>query len=129
MGVEMIIFCIGCNANVDGRITTVEEIYPHRKDLYHLNFYKCDACKNYVGTHKETSLPLGHISTHKISLMRRRIHGYLDPLWKKGKICRAEAYRALSEEMGFSFHTALLKNEEECIKALNFVLKIKEKLK
>ena len=31
-----------------------ETIYPHRKDLYKLYFYRCRTCDAYVGVHKET---------------------------------------------------------------------------
>ena len=33
-------------------LVTGQVIYPHRPDLHDLNFWLCDHCKAYVGTHK-----------------------------------------------------------------------------
>ena len=44
------ILCCGCGGEkVQARLTHGSEIYPHRKDLYSLPFWKCDACGNFVG--------------------------------------------------------------------------------
>ena len=81
----MDIYCCGCNKDTAARLTNGEEIYPHRKDLYSLPFWKCDQCGNYVGCHHKTknqTKPLGCIPTQEIKNIRKKIHTVLDPLWK-----------------------------------------------
>jgi len=43
----MKIFCCGCGQDIDARLTDGAEIFPYRKDLYSLPFWKCDACGNF----------------------------------------------------------------------------------
>ena len=50
----MKIYCCGCEKYVPPRLTTGREIYPHLENLHKLNFYKCNICNNYVGTHKNS---------------------------------------------------------------------------
>jgi hypothetical protein len=60
------IYCCGCKSEVQVRLTDGSEIYPHSPDLHHIPFWKCDACKNYVGCHwktKDRTRPLGNIPT------------------------------------------------------------------
>lgn len=37
----MLIFCCGCQKEVDALLTSGAEIYPHRCDLKDLPFWKC----------------------------------------------------------------------------------------
>ena len=122
----MIIYCCGCEEKIEARLTSGEEIYPHRSDLHNLPFWKCDACGNYVGCHhktKDRTRPLGCIPTPEIKNARQYIHKLLDPIWQCGKIKRKELYSKLSEKLGWKYHTAKIRSVEE---ARNIYRLIKE---
>lgn len=47
------IFCCGCQTDVQARLTSGREVYPHRDDLASLPFWKCDGCGNTVERARE----------------------------------------------------------------------------
>lgn len=109
--------CCGCGGGkVQARLTSGSEIYPHRKDLYSLPFWKCDACGNFVGCHHKTknrTQPLGCIPTPELKKARRHIHKVLDPIWQSGKMGRKELYAKISARIGWQYHTAQIRTVEE----------------
>lgn len=110
------IHCVGCGGKVSARLTDGKEIYPHRKDLYSLPFWKCDACGNYVGCHHKTknrTQPLGCIPTKELMKARGHIHAILDPIWQSGKITRNKLYKLISDKVGWKYHTASIRSVEE----------------
>lgn len=110
------IYCTGCIGDVEARLTDGRERYPHRPDLAHIPFWKCDACGNYVGCHWKTSKPhrpLGCIATPEILDARKKIHALLDPLWKSGKIKRGQAYAHVSKRLGYPYHNGEIRSIEE----------------
>lgn len=110
------IYCCGCSATVNARLTTGAEIYPHRPDLAELPFWKCDACANYVGCHhktKDRTRPLGNIPTREIMEARKHIHRILDPMWINSKQKRREIYAHISAKLGREYHTGEIKSIEE----------------
>lgn len=112
----MEIYCAGCGGNVDARLTDGSEIYPHRKDLADIPFWKCDTCGNYVGCHHKTderTRPLGIIPTKELRAARGHIHALIDPLWKSGRIKRGKIYAMMSDQIGHGYHTANIKTIEE----------------
>ena len=112
----MRIYCTGCEAEVDARLTDGKERYPHRPDLYELPFWKCDTCKGYVGCHhktKDRTKPLGYIATPAILDARKKIHAVLDPLWKSGKIKRGQAYAYVGHRLGKPYHNGEIKTVDE----------------
>jgi zinc-finger-containing domain len=113
------IYCCGCRFEVQARLTDGSEIYPHRPDLHHIPFWKCDTCKNYVGCHwktKDRTRPLGNIPTREIMNARKHIHAILDPIWKAGKSNRRELYGKLSSRLGYEYHTGEIKDVGEARK-------------
>lgn len=97
---------------VAARLTDGVEIYPHRADLQSLPFWRCDTCGNYVGCHNKTeayTTPMGCIPTPKIKNERKRIHALLDSIWQSGRIGRRELYQAISDEVGWEYHTAQIR--------------------
>jgi hypothetical protein len=112
---KMNIYCCGCKEKIDAVLTSGREIYPHRKDLYSLKFWKCPACKNYVGCHNNGTgmSPLGNIPTKELREKRKQIHAILDPLWKSGRFRRKALYSRLSELLGWNYHTAKIRSIEE----------------
>lgn len=112
----MNLYCCGCSGKVEARLTNGAEIYPHRPDLHELPFWRCDACGNFVGCHHKTNArtaPLGCIPTPEIKNARKQIHALLDPIWKSGKMPRAQLYARISEQIGRSYHTANIRSLEE----------------
>ncbi|MDY6990680.1 MAG: zinc-finger-containing protein [Thermodesulfobacteriota bacterium] len=122
----MEIFCCGCREKVDARLADGAEIYPHRLDLYNLPFWKCDGCGNHVGCHHKTkneTRPLGCIPTPEIKNARMEIHKIIDPLWKSGRVDRKTLYAAISEHLGWTYHTAKIRSIDEARKVWRFVRK------
>lgn len=112
----MKLFCCGCSKKIRPRLTDGNEVYPHRKDLHSLPFWKCDTCGNYVGCHHKTknrTRPLGCIPTPELKNARRHIHALLDPIWKSGKMERKEIYAVISKRIGKDFHTANIRTIED----------------
>ena len=110
------IFCIECQKNVSARLTSGQEVYPHRKDLSVLPFWICDTCKNFVGCHHKSenrTKPLGCIPNPHMKKARIEIHKILDPMWKPDRNKRRKIYSALSEFLGRKYHTADLRSIEE----------------
>lgn len=87
--------CPYCNKI--SKLVTGKEIYPHRKDLFSLNFYSCSSCDAYVGTHKGTTKPLGRLANKELRKAKSAAHRAFDPLWKFGGMKRKEAYKWLAE--------------------------------
>lgn len=122
----MTIYCCGCSADVEARLTDGREIYPHRPDLYELLFWRCDACGNFVGCHNKTkdrTRPLGCIPTPELKDARKKLHGLIDPIWKGGKMSRRDLYKAISRELGYEYHTAETRTLEQARAAYRAALK------
>lgn len=124
------IYCCGCETEVEARRTTGKEIYPHRKDLHSKNFWKCDACKNYVGCHNRGhgKSPVGCIPTKELMNARRHIHSLLDPLWKKRKIQRTEVYDMMSKRLGYEYHTGEIQSITEARRVYRELLNLKKEI-
>lgn len=121
------IYCCQCSEKVDARLTSGEEIYPHRKDLHEIPFWKCDRCQNYVGCHwktKNPTMPLGNIPTPEIRKARQHIHAILDPLWKSKKIKRRKLYKKISDIVGWEYHTSKIRSVEEAREIYKIVKEI-----
>jgi len=82
---------------VDGKA-----IYPHRPDLYSLNFYQCSPCGAYVGCHKtgDGKQPLGRLANAELRKAKSAAHAAFDPMWKDGKKKRGSAYAWLADNLG-----------------------------
>lgn len=93
------VVCDYCN--IATRLAKGSEIYPHRQDLYALNFYLCDSCGAYVGCHKngDGKRPLGRVANEELRKAKSKAHAAFDPLWKSGKMSRGAAYSALASSM------------------------------
>jgi hypothetical protein len=131
-----IIYCCGCQKEVEARLTSGEEIYPIRNDIkfdYHnFPFWKCDTCKNFVGCHHKTknpTKPLGCIPTKEISNARKHIHALIDPLWKNHPEkfrARGWIYNFIAKKTGKKeYHTAEIRSVEEAREIYKLCLTIK----
>lgn len=79
---------------------TGECVYPHRRDLWHREFYICVPCEAWVGCHKGTNRPLGRLANAELRLAKMAAHGVFDPFWKARGWKRGRAYAWLSQELG-----------------------------
>lgn len=112
----MLLWCCQCQMEVSARLTDGAEVYPHRPDLASLPRWKCDGCGNSVGTHHKTddpTRPLGNIPSDEIKKARMHIHALIDPVWKSKRIKRSKLYAALSNRLGYRYHTGEIKTVDE----------------
>lgn len=111
----MFIYCVECEKDIIANLVAGDVVYPHRKDLYSLKFWRCDTCKNFVGAHANSKnhTPLGIIASKELKNARIHIHRILDPLYRNGKHSRRNLYNIISKECGWSYHTAKIKSVEE----------------
>lgn len=118
------IYCCECKQVVNARFTDWKEVYPHLRELPYHNFYICDKCKNFVGVHKGTNIPLGTIPTKEIKEYRKKIHSIIDPIFLKSKnkhFTRKNIYKFLSEKLNKQYHTAELSSIEDCKRVLSLL--------
>lgn len=112
----MRLWCCQCQTDVDARLTSGAEVYPHRPDLASVPRWKCDGCGNHVGTHHKTSnptRPLGNIPSPELKRARIMIHELIDPAWMSGKVRRGKLYAHISAHIGREYHTGEIKTIEE----------------
>ena len=127
-----LLWCCSCAVDVNARLTNGAEVYPHRKDLAGLPFWRCDACGNWVGCHhktKERTKPLGNIPSPELKKARSHIHELIDPLWRDKKIKRNELYKRMTEILGWNYHTASLRTIDEARQAYRAGLEIGKEIK
>ena len=91
--------CDYCNSAT--RLAKGSEIYAHRPDLKHLNFWVCDKCDAYVGCHKNGSgdRPLGRLANAALRKHKSNAHAAFDPLWKEEGMSRGAAYGWLAKQL------------------------------
>lgn len=124
----MRIYCCYCRKEVQAGLLKGKQIYPHRPDLYNLNFYECPICGRYVGTHKGTTRPLGCIPTEAIKIARQKVHAKMDPLWKNRLISRKQLYKQISDKLGYSYHTGETRSVQECLRVWDIIDEIEKTL-
>ena len=127
----MELWCCKCEEYIEARLTSGSEVYPHRKDLSALPFWRCDSCKNWVGCHHKTknrTKPLGNIPSPELKAARGHIHALIDPLWKSKRVGRSELYKMMSDRIGWNYHTASLRTIEEARQAYRIGLGIRSEL-
>lgn len=127
----MQIYCTGCGREVEARLTSGAEMYPHREDLAELPFWVHDECGSFVGTHHKTknkTRPLGFLATPEVKKWRKIIHTILDPLWRSGKIKRTKAYAYISNRIDRTYHTGEIYTVEEGRAIYEIVRELKDKI-
>lgn len=114
------------NCHYCGKEVTIESgkyVYPHRPDLYKLNFYVCKPCEAYVGCHKNTTTPLGTVANAELRQHRSLCHTVFDPMWRNGSMTRSEAYSWLSTNLNIpknKCHIAMF-NTAQCDQLLTLL--------
>lgn len=113
------IYCMGCEQEVEARLSNGAERYPHRPDLADIPFWTHDACKTWVGTHHKTKnrlQPLGILATDEMKRARNIIHDLIDPIWKSGDMSRGQVYAYMKKHLGYNYHTGEIRTMEEARK-------------
>lgn len=90
--------CPYCGADV----VLKEESYVKKKGKKDVYLYVCSnypICNSYVGCHKNSTLPLGSISSPELRNLRRKTHFYFDLLWKEGYMSRSNSYAWLTKKL------------------------------
>lgn len=106
---------------------TEKEIYGREfkgsKMIACVNYPKCNS---YVGTHKDSGLPLGRLANHELRIARKKAHEVFDRLYKLGYMTRQEAYEKLSSHLDldpYLTHFAYF-NKDTCLKAKNWAVAV-----
>jgi len=129
MSESRLIYCCSCSTDVDARLTDGLEVYPHRKDLHKLPFWKCDTCRNHVGCHHKTASPtnpLGVIPNAEIKKARMHLHALIDPAWQSGSFKRGALYAKITNKLGYQYHTAEIRSVDEARKIYKIAKEIIE---
>jgi hypothetical protein len=90
---------------------------------YGTNIYVCYPCDAYVGTHGKSKNPLGTPANRELREMRKYAHSMFDPLWKRRKMNRTNAYKWMQQVMDLppeKAHIGMF-NEEQCWKLIKCV--------
>lgn len=118
-----------------------DKIYPHRKDLYTLNFWYCDnqhdpayvGCHKISVKHKRTGIePLGRLADSELRNWKSKAHTAFDPLWKEGKkkhfTSRTKAYHWLANTLNIEKHECHIGmfDIEMCQKVIQACKQLKE---
>lgn len=134
----MKIYCCGCEKEILATLTSGKGVYPNvnlemQVKIWHLPFWVCPTCKNFVGCHhktKDATRPLGCIPTLEIKKARQHIHALIDPLWKNHPEpfrARAWIYRWLAAKTGKEeYHTAEIRSVEEARQIYKLALQIED---
>lgn len=127
---ETVIYCTGCNQEVEARLTNGAEHYPSRPDLADLPFWTHDTCNTWVGTHYKTEYPtrpLGVLATYELVNARKKLHALLDPLWKSGKFERRDLYAIIGKRLGRPYHNAEIRSIEEAEEIKSAITQLKQR--
>lgn len=118
------------------KMVTGEEIYPRLEHLHYKNFWSCPPCGAYVGCHDPNprlklngTEPLGTLANAELRKARSAVHAAFDPLWKRKRMNRTQAYQWLGQRMGLppdQTHVACF-NLVQCKLALNTINQYQEK--
>ena len=92
---------------------------------YKTNVYFCTPCDARVGTHKNSSKPLGTMANSHLRVYRTKCHALIDPYWKSGKYTRNAVYKRMSKVMGLTpeeTHIGMF-SMEQCLQLIEFFKK------
>ena len=97
--------CIKCDyCGKDAALVSGKEMYPHRPDLYSLQFWSCSPCQAWVGCHKRSNaVPLGRLANSELRKAKSAAHAAFDPIWTSGRKSRRGAYEWLSKRLSIPF--------------------------
>lgn len=111
------VLCPDCGAPMELR-TTWKFYYPNGDPRKFYGCSKFPECKATHGAHPNGN-PMGMPGDAETKKLRIQLHDLLDPLWKKKKMRRNEAYKLLRSLVGCrdKIHIGEL-NKEQCQEAI-----------
>jgi len=80
-----------------------EQVYGKRYGKSYMCYW-CKNCDAYVGCHQNSKVALGIMANRELREWRIKVHGYIDPLWKTGRMNRREVYQKLADHFGKIIH-------------------------
>ena len=89
-----VVFCDYCGGPTE--FVDSAEVYRRSYGM----IYLCRSCNAWVGVHKGSSAPLGRLADKTLRCWKMAAHEAFDPIWKRGKMHRNEAYTWLAVKMG-----------------------------
>jgi hypothetical protein len=96
----------------EAKLVTGAHVYPHRKDLARLHFWRCDPCNAHVGTF-DNGDPRGPLANARLRQLRMQAHAAFDPYWKGKSMSRSKAYRWLADQLGVDVREAHIGGSDE----------------
>jgi hypothetical protein len=76
------------------------QLFPRRRDLWDLYFWRCDPCDAHIGADPITGQPTGPLANAHLRKARSLAHKAFDELWRSRRMTRTQAYKWLSEKTG-----------------------------
>lgn len=117
---EIKVICQYCNNPAE--LVTGDVMYPHRPDLKHLWFWRCQPCRAYVGAHSTSQrhVPKGSLANEKLRELRKSAHYAVDVYWQTGKRTRSAVYAHIAVLMGLTKDKAHIGkfDEQQCKRAI-----------
>lgn len=95
------VICPYCNK--EATYAPNEEWYGKRYGKSYMAYF-CRPCDAYVGTHNNTTQPLGTMANKELRNARMKAHAVIDPLWRSGKMKRGQLYAKLNRHFGKHVH-------------------------
>ena len=114
------LYCPYCNSKAD--LVSSVIIYKRNYGFVYI-CPKYPECDSYVGTHKGSKKPLGTMANKTLRDLRIKTHNSFDPMWRKGRLTRNQAYSRLANLMNiekYKCHISMF-SEEECEKAISLL--------
>ncbi|MNW28155.1 hypothetical protein D3C74_49700 [compost metagenome] len=110
--------CDNCGSEVE--MVSSREFYGVD---YGNNVYRCTSCDSYVGTHRNSSIPLGTLADAELRSLRRECHQLFDPVWKIGNVKRSRAYKWLALKMKLPKEKAHIGmfNKDQCRRLIDIL--------
>lgn len=89
---------------------TTRDIYSHKQPSGWMVIYYCGDCGASVGTHPDTTIPLGLMATARTRYLRARAHSAFDTIWRCGYMTRERAIRWAAQQLAIveEFHISTL---------------------
>lgn len=135
----MKLYCCGCQENVTPYLVSGADVLPEIKRLRKRSFWKCEECRNFVGTYEKTYgkkteyfAPLGPIGTKKIRKTQDKLRAEIGLILKAKKDtpnAKQILYDWLSKKLFYPYRTEAIISKAEANLVFGYLNQIKEKIK
>ncbi len=127
MGNPTVVYCPYCGDKAN--LVDSSVVYKQSYGMIWL----CEPCDAYTGCHRSSTRfkPLGTLANKKLRELRKETHKVFDPIWRKRKMSRSEAYHWLARQMEIDpkkCHVAMF-DEFKCKIAITIIKNFNEENK